>query len=61
MDGDKIATLCADFLSEQVRKSGLPGDWSSAIVQTAYANGASTGTPQPHHTLHRPFETLSSE
>lgn len=43
LDGDKIATLVADFLSPELRVLGLEGDaCSMAVVQTAYANGAST-------------------
>jgi phosphoacetylglucosamine mutase len=43
LDGDKLASLVAVFLLEQLRLSGLPGQWTAGVVQTAYANGASTG------------------
>jgi len=41
LDGDKIATLAAAFIAELVRASGL-GDLRIGVIQTAYANGAST-------------------
>ncbi|WFC98649.1 phosphoacetylglucosamine mutase [Malassezia yamatoensis] len=40
LDGDKIASLAADYLSELVAKAKL--DIKLGCVQTAYANGAST-------------------
>lgn len=40
MDGDRIAGLCAVFLSDLVKAAGL--DLKIGIVQTAYANGGST-------------------
>lgn len=40
LDGDKIASLAADYLSELVAKAQL--DIKLGCVQTAYANGAST-------------------
>ncbi|XP_053634172.1 phosphoacetylglucosamine mutase isoform X2 [Cherax quadricarinatus] len=40
LDGDKIATLVADYLQELVKSSGLK--LKLGLVQTAYANGAST-------------------
>ncbi|XP_018318405.1 phosphoacetylglucosamine mutase isoform X2 [Agrilus planipennis] len=39
-DGDRIATLIASYLKEWVEKSGV--DLNLGLVQTAYANGAST-------------------
>ncbi|KAK5118014.1 hypothetical protein LTR62_004058 [Meristemomyces frigidus] len=42
LDGDRIATLAAAFIGELVRKAGLDEVITIAIVQTAYANGAST-------------------
>jgi len=42
LDGDKIAALVAAFLSEQVRLAGLENEIRVGVVQTAYANGAST-------------------
>lgn len=40
LDGDRIATLVADYLMNSVKKCGL--ELSMGLVQTAYANGAST-------------------
>ncbi|GAU92282.1 hypothetical protein RvY_04382 [Ramazzottius varieornatus] len=40
LDGDKIATLISSFFADLVRESGL--SLKIGIVQTAYANGAST-------------------
>ncbi|XP_055609008.1 phosphoacetylglucosamine mutase [Uranotaenia lowii] len=40
LDGDRIATLIAGFLKELVEKCGV--DINMGLVQTAYANGAST-------------------
>ncbi|KAL1513777.1 hypothetical protein ABEB36_003142 [Hypothenemus hampei] len=40
MDGDKIATLIAGYLKEILEKTGLK--LNLGLVQTAYANGAST-------------------
>ncbi|KAF2235424.1 Phosphoacetylglucosamine mutase [Viridothelium virens] len=42
LDGDRIATLAAAFLGELGEKSGLASKLSIGVVQTAYANGAST-------------------
>ncbi|KDR84940.1 hypothetical protein GALMADRAFT_233416 [Galerina marginata CBS 339.88] len=42
LDGDKIATLVAAFIVEQVKLAGLESDVKVGVVQTAYANGAST-------------------
>ncbi|KAI9692079.1 MAG: Phosphoacetylglucosamine Mutase [Bogoriella megaspora] len=42
LDGDRIATLAASFLGELGEKSGLSSKISIGVVQTAYANGAST-------------------
>lgn len=41
LDGDRIAILMAEFLSEHINKSKL-GTFNIGIVQTAYANRAST-------------------
>lgn len=41
LDGDKIATLAASFIGDLARASGL-SDLRIGVVQTAYANGAST-------------------
>lgn len=42
LDGDRIATLAASFLADLTRHSGLSEKLTIGIVQTAYANGAST-------------------
>ena len=42
LDGDRIATLAATFLGDLVRASGLSDKLTIGIVQTAYANGASS-------------------
>ena len=42
LDGDKIATLVAAFIVEQVKLAGLSDKIEVGVVQTAYANGAST-------------------
>lgn len=42
LDGDKIATLAAGFILDLVRDAGLADEVKVGVVQTAYANGAST-------------------
>ncbi|KAG6851164.1 hypothetical protein H0H93_015174 [Arthromyces matolae] len=42
LDGDKIAALVAAFIVDLVRSAGLENEVKVGIVQTAYANGAST-------------------
>ncbi|KAF2500489.1 Phosphoacetylglucosamine mutase [Lophium mytilinum] len=45
LDGDRIATLAASFIGDLVRQSGLAAisePLKIGVVQTAYANGAST-------------------
>jgi phosphoacetylglucosamine mutase len=42
LDGDRIATLGAVFLAEMARNAGLGEKLRIGLVQTAYANGAST-------------------
>lgn len=42
LDGDKIAALVAAFIVELVKVSGLEEQVKVGVVQTAYANGAST-------------------
>ncbi|TFK41209.1 phosphoacetylglucosamine mutase [Crucibulum laeve] len=42
LDGDKIAALVAAFIVEQVKLAGLSDEIKVGVVQTAYANGAST-------------------
>ncbi|KAL1390834.1 N-acetylglucosamine-phosphate mutase-like protein [Phyllosticta capitalensis] len=42
LDGDRIATLSASFIGELARHAGLAEQLKVGVVQTAYANGAST-------------------
>ena len=42
LDGDKIAALVAAFIVELVKNAGLERQLNVGVVQTAYANGAST-------------------
>ncbi|KAF4572960.1 Phosphoacetylglucosamine mutase [Pleurotus pulmonarius] len=42
LDGDKIAALVAAFIVELVKAAGLDESIKVGVVQTAYANGAST-------------------
>ncbi|RDL42306.1 putative phosphoacetylglucosamine mutase [Venustampulla echinocandica] len=42
LDGDRIATLAASFIGDLAREAGLSQDLKIGVVQTAYANGAST-------------------
>ncbi|KAJ7071075.1 phosphoacetylglucosamine mutase [Mycena amicta] len=42
LDGDKIAALVAAFIVDLVKTSGLENQMKVGVVQTAYANGAST-------------------
>lgn len=42
LDGDKIAALFSLFISQELVASGLRNDFTLGVVQTAYANGAST-------------------
>ncbi|KAJ7706228.1 phosphoacetylglucosamine mutase [Mycena rosella] len=42
LDGDKITALVAAFIVELVKTSGLDSQIKVGVVQTAYANGAST-------------------
>ncbi|KZT30572.1 phosphoacetylglucosamine mutase [Neolentinus lepideus HHB14362 ss-1] len=42
LDGDKIAALVAAFIVALVKAAGLEGKINVGVVQTAYANGAST-------------------
>ncbi|KAG6194459.1 hypothetical protein E4U10_002894 [Claviceps purpurea] len=42
LDGDRIATLFALFMDDMLRSAGLEGKLEMGVVQTAYANGAST-------------------
>jgi len=42
LDGDRIATLIAGYLKELLDQAGLSSSVKLGLVQTAYANGAST-------------------
>lgn len=42
LDGDRIATLAASFIGELAKNAGLEEKLKVGVVQTAYANGAST-------------------
>lgn len=42
LDGDRISSLAASFISDLVRAADLENDLRIGVVQTAYANGAST-------------------
>lgn len=42
VDGDKIAILFCHFVSDLLKATGLKNELSFSLVQTAYANGAST-------------------
>ncbi|KAM0136037.1 hypothetical protein ACHAP3_004656 [Botrytis cinerea] len=42
LDGDRIATLAASFIGDLAREAGLADELRIGVVQTAYANGAST-------------------
>ncbi|KAI1166915.1 phosphoglucomutase/phosphomannomutase domain-containing protein [Nemania serpens] len=48
LDGDRIATLAASFIAELSRTAGLTGQLRIGVVQTAYANGASTKYIEQH-------------
>ncbi|EON96944.1 putative phosphoacetylglucosamine mutase protein [Phaeoacremonium minimum UCRPA7] len=48
LDGDRISSLAASFIADLVRGAGLEEDVRIGVVQTAYANGASTNYIQQH-------------
>ncbi|KAI1320235.1 phosphoglucomutase/phosphomannomutase domain-containing protein [Xylariaceae sp. FL0255] len=48
LDGDRIATLAASFIAELFRTAGLDGQLRIGVIQTAYANGASTKYIEEH-------------
>ncbi|KAF2241567.1 Phosphoacetylglucosamine mutase [Trematosphaeria pertusa] len=48
LDGDRIATLVASFLGDQIRQAGLADSIKIGVVQTAYANGAATQYVEQH-------------
>lgn len=48
LDGDRIASLAASFIADLARSAGIADDLRIGVVQTAYANGASTRYIQEH-------------
>ncbi|CAK7244991.1 MAG: Phosphoacetylglucosamine Mutase [Sporothrix thermara] len=48
LDGDRISSLAASFISDLVRAADLEEDLRIGVVQTAYANGASTNYITQH-------------
>lgn len=42
LDGDRIATLAASFIGDLSRNAGIAQNLKIGVIQTAYANGAST-------------------
>ncbi|KAI1151887.1 phosphoglucomutase/phosphomannomutase domain-containing protein [Nemania diffusa] len=48
LDGDRIATLAASFIADLARSAGLNGQLRIGVIQTAYANGASTKYIEQH-------------
>ncbi|KAH9908993.1 phosphoglucomutase/phosphomannomutase domain-containing protein [Xylariomycetidae sp. FL2044] len=48
LDGDRIATLAASFIADLFRSAGLDDRLRIGIIQTAYANGASTKYVEQH-------------
>lgn len=48
LDGDRISSLAASFIGDLVESAGLKHDLRIGVVQTAYANGASTNYITQH-------------
>ncbi|RWA12190.1 hypothetical protein EKO27_g2904 [Xylaria grammica] len=48
LDGDRIATLAASFIADLSRSAGLENQLRIGVIQTAYANGASTKYIEQH-------------
>ncbi|RDA94099.1 hypothetical protein CP533_6599 [Ophiocordyceps camponoti-saundersi (nom. inval.)] len=48
LDGDRISSLTASFIGDLVRAAGLEDDLRIGVIQTAYANGASTNYIEKH-------------
>lgn len=48
LDGDRISSLYASFIADLIRSAGLDEDLRIGVVQTAYANGASTTYIEKH-------------
>jgi phosphoacetylglucosamine mutase len=49
LDGDKIAALLSLFISQELEAAGLQQEFRLGVVQTAYANGASTIFLEKHN------------
>ena len=49
LDGDKIAVIFVIFLFQELKAAGLAETFSLGLIQTAYANGASTQYLQKHY------------
>ena len=48
LDGDRISSLAASFIGDLVENAGLKDELRIGVVQTAYANGASTNYITQH-------------
>ncbi|KAJ3570879.1 hypothetical protein NPX13_g5579 [Xylaria arbuscula] len=48
LDGDRIATLAASFIADLSRSAGIDNQLRIGVIQTAYANGASTKYVEQH-------------
>ncbi len=48
LDGDRIASLAASFIGELARQANVAAKLQIGVVQTAYANGASTDYIKEH-------------
>lgn len=48
LDGDRISSLNASFIGDLVRAAGLQDEVRIGVIQTAYANGASTAYIEKH-------------
>lgn len=48
LDGDRISSLAASFIGDLVRSANLQDELRIGVVQTAYANGASTAYIEKH-------------
>jgi phosphoacetylglucosamine mutase len=48
LDGDRISSLAASFIGDLIQSAGLSDELRIGVVQTAYANGASTNYITSH-------------
>ncbi|SPN97137.1 probable phosphoacetylglucosamine mutase [Cephalotrichum gorgonifer] len=48
LDGDRISSLAASFIADLIRSANLQDELRIGVVQTAYANGASTAYIEKH-------------